>query len=90
MIVRILLAVGLLFGGAGLALADSDEFSGPGYLSSQQVRTQLSSAGYSVLKIKADDGRYKVKALTSDKHKVKLSVDPRSGAIVSKGDDNDD
>jgi len=79
-----------LVGGAQFALADTDEFTGPGYLSRQQVTSQLQASGYTVTKIKTDDGRYKVKAMTADKHKAKLSVDPRTGVVVSKGDDDDD
>jgi hypothetical protein len=90
MFMKIVLAVAVLGGSVTLARADEDEFSGPGYLSRQQVISQLQSAGYTVTKVKADDGRYKVKALTAARQKIKLSVDPHTGAILAKGDDDDD
>jgi len=89
MIMKTTLALALLVGSTHLTRADSDDFKGPGDLSRQQVVSQLQSAGYTVIEIKPDDGRYKVKALTVGKQKVKLSVDPHGGAIVTKGDDDD-
>jgi hypothetical protein len=90
-IARSALALAILASSASLALADSVKgFTGPGYLSVQQVTTDLAEEGYTVTKIKADDGAYKVKATTTDLQKKNLTVDPRTGMITSKSADNDD
>ena len=91
MFMRTALVIGLLAGGAGLALADSntDKVSAVGSLSSDQVTTRLQSQGLTVRKIKLDDGQYKVKAVDASGHKQKLNVNPQTGAVVSKSDDDD-
>jgi flagellar hook assembly protein FlgD len=92
MFMRAALMVGLLAaGGAGAALADSksDKVATVGGLSTEQVTTRLQSQGLTVRKIKLDDGQYKVKATDAAGHKQKLYVNPQTGAVVSKGDDDD-
>jgi hypothetical protein len=89
MLMRTALVVGLLAGGAGFALADSDKPAPAGSMPISEVTSHLQAQGFSVSKIKFDDGRYKVKAVDSAGHKTKLYVDPKTGAVVSKGDDND-
>ena len=59
-------------------------------MSLAQVTSRLQAQGYSIEKIKFDDGRYKMKATDASGHKQKLYVSPQSGEVVSKGDDNDD
>jgi hypothetical protein len=54
------------------------------------VTSQLQSQGYTIRKVKFDDGRYKVKAIDASGHKEKLYVSPQTGKVVSKGDDDDD
>ena len=90
MLARTALALGLLIGGASLALADnsSSKAPAPGSLSVAQVTSHLKSQGFTVHKIKFDDGKYKVKATDASGHKEKLSVNPMTGAVVSKGDDD--
>lgn len=81
-----------LAGGAVGALADSspDKVAAAGSMSVEQVTSRLQSQGYSVKKIKFDDGRYKVKAIDSTGQKEKLTVNPQTGDVMSKGSDDDD
>jgi len=83
--------VGLLAGSAGLALADnnSDKIAAAGSMSPAQVTSHLQSQGFTVRKIKFDDGRYKVKATDASGQKEKLYVSPQTGDVVSKTADND-
>jgi hypothetical protein len=63
----------------------------PGQVSIGQVSQHLESEGYRIRKIKEDNGRYKATVLTSDRHKEKLSISPRTGDIISRRhDDGDD
>ncbi len=77
--------------GAGVALADSspDKVAATGSMSVAQVTSRLQSQGYTIKKIKFDDGRYKVKAIDSSGHKEKLYVSPVTGDVVSKASDDD-
>lgn len=88
MLAKAALAVCLLAGTAGLAFADSNKVATAGSMSVAQVTSRLQSEGYNVTKIKLDDGRYKVKAIDSSGHKAKLSVNPQTGDVISKGDDD--
>ena len=90
MLLRAALAAGLLFGTVSLALADSDKIAVAGPISLAHVTSQLQSEGYTVHKIKLDDGRYKVKVTDSSGHKQKLYVSPQTGDVVFKGSDDDD
>jgi hypothetical protein len=91
MLARTALILGLLAGSAGLALADgADQMAAAGSLSIAQVTSRLQAQGFTISKIKLDDGRYKVKAVDAAGHKRKLYVSPATGAVVSKGDDDDD
>src|SRR4051794_28009175 len=91
MFMRAVLAVGLLAGSASLALADNnpDKVAAVGSLTVAQVTTRLQSQGLTIRKIKFDDGHYKVKATDASGHKQKLNVNPQTGAVVSKSDDDD-
>ena len=80
----------LLAGSVSLALADSNKVAPAGSMTVTQVTSKLQSQGYNVSKIEFDDGRYKVKATDTSGHKSKLKVDPKTGDVVSKGDDTDD
>jgi hypothetical protein len=92
MLVRTALILGLLVGGTGLAMADGtpDQTAAAGSLSVAQVTSRLQAQGFTIKKIKMDDGRYKVKAVDAAGHKQKLYVSPTTGDVVSKGDDDDD
>lgn len=76
--------------GGGIAMADnsSDKVAAAGSMSVAQVTSKLQAQGYTVDKIKFDDGRYKVKAIDSSGHKEKLSVNPTTGDVVSKDADD--
>lgn len=80
----------VLAGGAGIAMADSspDKLAAANSISLAQVTSKLQSQGYTIRKIKFDDGRYKVKATDASGHKAKLYVSPVTGDVVSKGDDD--
>jgi hypothetical protein len=82
------LAVGLLVGSASLALADSTTIAATGSMSVAQVSSRLQAQGLTIRKIKLDDGSYKVKATDAAGHKQKLSVNPQTGDVISKGDDD--
>ena len=57
-------------------MADSspEKVAAAGSVSMEQVTDRLQSQGYSIRKIKFDDGRYKVKATDASGHKQKLYV----------------
>jgi threonine dehydrogenase-like Zn-dependent dehydrogenase len=86
-----LAVVAALAGGTGVVMADSspDKLAAAGSMSVAQVTSRLQSQGYTVSKIKFDDGRYKVKAVDASGHKQKLYVSPATGDVVSKGGDDD-
>ncbi len=90
MLARTALAACLVAGSVSLALADSSKVAATGSIPVAQVTTRLQSQGYNVTKIKFDDGRYKVKAIDATGHKTKLEVNPQTGDVLSKADDNDD
>lgn len=77
-----------LAGGPVAAVADSspDKVAVAGSMSLEQLTSRLESQGYHVKKIKLDDGRYKVKAIDSTGHKVKLYASPQNGDVLSKDD----
>jgi hypothetical protein len=87
-----LAVVAALTGGAGAVMADSspDKVAVAGSMSVAQVTSRLQSQGYTIKKIKFDDGRYKVKAIDASGRKEKLYVSPATGDVVSKGNDDDD
>jgi len=91
---RMTLAALLLAGSSVAALADNDADKAalkPGWLTSAQVTQQLQAKGYTVRKIKLDDGDYKVKATGPDQRKAKMEISPSTGAVLSTkiDDDND-
>ena len=88
MLPKLVLVAFLSAGTASLAYADTD-IPPAGSVPVEQVTSRLQSQGYNIKKIKFDDGRYKVKAVDPTGHKIKLYVSPRSGDVVSKGDDDD-
>jgi hypothetical protein len=93
--IRTTLAVLLLAGATVVALADNDTSKvalQPGWLTTAQVTQKLQGQGYTVRKIKLDDGNYKVKATGPDQKKTKMEVSPSTGAVLSTktDDDNDD
>ena len=87
MLAKAALAACLLVGSASLALADS-KVAPAGSMTVTQVTSKLQSQGYNVSKVEFDDGSYKVKATDASGHKSKLSVNPKTGDVTSKGDDD--
>ncbi len=81
-----------LASGTGVAMADSSpaKIAAVASISMDQVTAKLQSQGYTIRKIKLDDGRYKVKATDASGQKQKLYVSPTTGDVVSKGNDDDD
>lgn len=77
--------------GAGVAMADSssDKVVAAGSIAMAQVTSRLQSQGYTVRKIKLDDGRYKVKATDASGHKQKLSISPVTGETLATETDDD-
>jgi hypothetical protein len=82
--------LGLVASSAGLALADgsSDKAASGGSVSPAEVTVRLQSRGFTVSKIKLDDGRYKVKAVDAAGREHKLTVSPATGAVVSMEEDD--
>lgn len=91
-LLRTILILGLAAGGAGLAWADgsSGQVASGAAISPAEVTMRLQSQGFTVSKIKLDDGRYKVKAFDAAGQKHKLYVSPATGAVIAKGADDDD
>ena len=87
MLSKVILAACLMAVAAGVALAESDK-PPAGSVSVDQVTSNLQSQGYNVTNIKFDDGRYKVKATDASGRKAKLAVNPQTGDVMSKEDDN--
>ena len=88
MLAKVALAAFLLAGSASLALADSNKAAPAGSMTVAQVTSKLQSQGYNVTKVEFDDGSYKVKATDASGHKSKLSVNPKTGDVTSKGNDD--
>jgi|KBSMisStaDraftv2_1062788.scaffolds.fasta_scaffold1701947_2 hypothetical protein len=80
-----------LAAGASVALADSspDKVAAAGTVSTSQVTSRLQSQGFTVSKIKLDDGRYKVKAIDAAGHKQKLKINPATGETLASEADDD-
>lgn len=77
------IAVAGMLAAAPLVYADSDtDLTGSGFMSRQQVATSLTGAGYTVEKVESDDGAYKAKVIKGGQ-KLKVMVDPRTGAVTS-------
>jgi hypothetical protein len=56
----------------------------------EQVIRKLQSQGFTIRKIKCDDGRCKVKATNASGHKQKLYLSPATDEVSKGDDDNDD
>ena len=78
---------------AGAALADDNDCRVP--MADWQPRDAVQKAaeaqGWTVLRIKTDDGCYEIKGRDTEGRKIKVKVDPATLAIVKfKYDDDDD
>ena len=81
--IRMTLAALLLAGATTVALADSNKAPPAGALSAAQITQKLQSQGYTVSKIKFDDGKYKVTAIDANNEKAKLEVNAMTGAVLN-------
>jgi hypothetical protein len=89
MLMKIAFVVAILVGSVGLARADdSSDKVAEGSLSPAQITSRLQAQGFTISKIKLDDGRYKVKAIDAAGHKRKLAVSPATGEVTAKEDDD--
>ncbi len=65
---------------SGSALADDDDCNDPvaDWQPRENLRQQLEAEGWTVFRIKVDDGCYEVKGLDSDGHRIKAEYAPAS------------
>lgn len=76
------LALGLLLGSTGLALADSNRIVSAGSVSAADITNRLTSLGLSVRNITVADHRYKVITTDAGGHRQTLIIDPITGQII--------
>ncbi len=87
------LLIGL--GAAGAALADDDDCRVPmaNWQPREAVQKMATSQGWTVRRIKTDDGCYEIKGRDATGREIEVKVDPATLAIVEfeyDDDDNDD
>tara|TARA_R110002110_G_scaffold239506_2_gene455450 strand:- start:8240 stop:8614 length:375 start_codon:yes stop_codon:yes gene_type:complete len=84
---KYLIAATLLagLGTAGIALADDDNCRVPmaDWQPREAVQKMAEDQGWSVRRIKIDDGCYEIKGLDEQARKIKVKIDPGSLAIVT-------
>lgn len=82
------LALALVMGCGGLALAGGDK-PGADWMPADQVRQKLMDAGYtSITELEADDGHWEGEGLKNGV-KMEFHVDPKTGAITKEQPDKD-
>ena len=94
---RYLMATTLLFGfgAAGVALADDDDCRVPmvDWQPREAVQAMAEAQGWTVRRIKTDDGCYEIKGRDPTGREIEVKVDPATLAIVEvehEDDDDDD
>ena len=93
---KYLIAVTLLasLGGAGVVLADDDDCRVPmaDWQPREAVQKMAEAQGWTVRRIKTDDGCYEIKGRDAQGREIEVKVDPATLAIVEMeyDDDNDD
>jgi len=93
---KYLMATTLLIGlgAAGVALADDDDCRVPmaDWQPRDAVQAMAESQGWTVRRIKTDDGCYEIKGRDADDREIEVKVDPATLAVVKfeYEDDNDD
>lgn len=79
-------------GTAGAALADDDECRVPmaDWQPREAVQKMAEAQGWTVRRIKTDDGCYEIKGHDAQNRKIKVKVDPATLAIVEMESEDDD
>lgn len=76
---------------AGVALADDDCFSPMANWQPREAITQLAAAnGWTVLRIKVDDGCYEIDGRDSRGHRFEVTVHPATLQVIEFEYDDDD
>jgi hypothetical protein len=79
--------------GAGVALAEDDDCNVPmaDWQPREAVQKMAEARGWTVRRIKTDDGCYEIKGRDENGREIEAKVDPRSLAIVDiEGEDDDE
>ncbi|WP_322988336.1 PepSY domain-containing protein [Hoeflea sp.] len=92
---RYLIAITLIggLGGAGIALADDDDCRVPmaDWQPREAVQKMAEAQGWTVRRIKADDGCYEIDGRDAQGREIEVKVDPATLAIVeTEYEDEDD
>ncbi len=92
---KYLIATTLLLGlgAAGMALADDDDCRVPmaDWQPREAVQQMAEAQGWTVRRIKTDDGCYKIKGRDATGREIEVKVDPATLAVIDfEYDDNDD
>ncbi len=79
-------------GAAGLALADDDDCRVPmaDWQPREAVQKMAEAEGWTVRRIKTDDGCYEIKGRDAQGREIEVKVDPATLAIVEMEYDDDD
>lgn len=77
---------------AGMALADDDDCHVPmaDWQPREAVRNMVEAQGWTVRRIKTDDGCYEIKGRDAQGREIEVKVDPATLAIVEMEYDDDD
>lgn len=77
---------------AGSAFADDDDCNVPmaNWQPREAVQKMAETKGWTVRRIKVDDGCYEIKGQDAEGHQIKVKVDPGSLAILKIKYDDDD
>ena len=80
------------FGAAGMALADDDDCRVPmaKWQPREAVQQMAEAQGWTVRRIKTDDGCYEIKGRDSDGREIEVKVDPATLAVVDFEYEDDD
>lgn len=78
--------------GAGMAMADDDDCNVPmaNWQPREAVQKMAEAQGWTVRRIKTDDGCYEIKGQDESGRKIEVKVDPGSLAVVDMEYDDDD
>ncbi|MGE3914867.1 MAG: PepSY domain-containing protein [Hyphomicrobiaceae bacterium] len=61
-----------------------DDSARAGWLNRDQVASKLAESGLKADRVKADDGRYEVYATDAAGNRVKVYLDPTTGAVIPR------
>lgn len=84
--------LGLGFGVAGMALADDDDCRVPmaDWQPREAVQAMAEAQGWTVRRIKTDDGCYEIKGRDAQGREIKAKIDPATLAVVDLEYEDDD